>query len=238
MTNPPQQPGPHGEQPGQIPPSGSFPQQQPDPYGQPSGPFPQQPGQFGQFPGQAPAQPGQPGQPGGPLPQIDPTTGQPYGWQQPQQAGYPAVGGYATQSNPYGLPSDAFSPRPKRSALPWVLGIGGIVVIGITVTLVLVLTGGTDLTTPRGTAEAVLAATADGDHEGYNKLLCDPDDAVDATEIGRFEEPKIVGDVTEEGDRATVNFTVKYEGEPRNGRVRMERKADGTWCVDRFSAVR
>ncbi|OLR93422.1 hypothetical protein [Actinokineospora bangkokensis] len=242
MTQPPQPPHDGGQHPGQFPPPGGYPPPQP---GWQQQPFPQQPGQFGGPQGQYPPAPGYPGDPAGPYPQVDPTTGQPLGQQPPYQGGYPGVGGYATQSNPYGLPGDAFGPRPGRGKTPWVIGIAALAVIGLTVTLVLVLTSGGGTGSPGATAESAADAIGAQDVAAFNKLVCDPSDALDDGDLGRGAARG--GESTTKVKRAEVT---RADDEGTNGRASAEvaveltngrsftaqldlreREAGGDWCV-------
>jgi hypothetical protein len=120
VTYPPQQPGPYGEQP-QTPPPGSYPPpvgypQQPGAYPPPAGY--QQPGY--QQPGyQQPGYPEQPGQQPGYPPQGFPPPGGP-------QPGGPQFQQFQ-QGGPGGVP-----PR-RNKALPWLLGVGVLVVVVVLV---------------------------------------------------------------------------------------------------------
>jgi len=123
--------GPSGGQPGYG--------QRPGQYGQGQPTYGQQPGQYGQ-PGQPGQQYGQPGQqPPYPGQQAYPGYGQQYG-QPGQQQPY---GGPPSQpfQSPYQQPPPG-APTPKKSsALPWVLLVVGLLVIGGGVVVALVLTG-------------------------------------------------------------------------------------------------
>ncbi|MDR7303448.1 hypothetical protein [Haloactinomyces albus] len=130
MTYPPQQPG------------------QGNPYGQQPG-WGQQPG--GQYPPSGPQQPGYGGygqQPGGQQyppsgPQQQPTWGRQPGGQYPQTSPHP---GWDGQSQPgWGQQPGFGGQPPKKSKKGLFIGIGvggGVVVIGLIVTLALVFTGG------------------------------------------------------------------------------------------------
>jgi hypothetical protein len=133
MNYPPQQP-PQGDPYGQGPPGG-------DPHGQR-----QQP-EYGQ-----PGQPGHPqqGQPGYGQPGPDQQAGSGYGQPGPgQQAAYGPGQGYGTQpGQPFdtttGAPPPGYgAPPQKKSPLPWILGIVGVlVVIALAVGAFVFLRGG------------------------------------------------------------------------------------------------
>ncbi|MBA8823676.1 hypothetical protein FHX42_001005 [Saccharopolyspora lacisalsi] len=186
MTHPPQQPGqgdPYGRQPG-------WGQPQPGQYGQqpgwqypPSGP--QQPGYGQQFPPSGP-QPQQGGQfpPSGPR-QQQPAWGQQPGGQYPQNSPYP---GWDGQQQAWGQQPGGFGQMqpPKKSRKGLFIGLGaggGVVVIGLIVTLVLVFTGGPG--SPRPVAQqfvdhmkaknfsaltGVACEKMKNNSEGFNKL--------------------------------------------------------------------
>jgi hypothetical protein len=137
MNYPPQQP-PQGDPYGQRPPGGDpYGQQQPPGYGQPGQPGPGQPGQPG------PGQPGygQPGQPG----YDQPGPGQPG-----QEGGFGPGQGYGPQPGQpfdtppggFGPPSGYGEPPQKKSRLPWILGIVGVLVVALVVAGAFVFLGG------------------------------------------------------------------------------------------------
>ncbi|SDC11015.1 Rv0361 family membrane protein [Actinokineospora iranica] len=238
MTYPPQQPDPYGQQPGQQPAQPPQPGQFP-----PQGGYPQQPGQY---PGQQP----QPGQQTGPQP-----TGQPGPQQGPYQGQYAQQPGqYGQQPDPYGQQPGQYGQQPdpygqggygqygqpqKKSPMPWILAGGGLLVIGIVVTLVLVLTGGSDASTARGAAQAYLDAVTSRSAEAHNKLVCDESDKVTQSDIDKafkgddeVGDPKL-GDVVEKGDTATATFTVTVNGKQTSPKIRL-RKQGENWCVSGF----
>ncbi|GLZ37313.1 hypothetical protein [Actinokineospora sp. NBRC 105648] len=181
---------------------------------------PQQPDPHGhqpQYPGPQPHQGGYPRQP--------PAPGQ---YQQP--------GAYSGQPGPHPYGTPYGPPRPSRT--PWLIAGGGLLAIGLVVTLVLVLTGGADTGTARGTAEAMVEAMAGNDVAAYNRLVCDEDAKV-TDRAGERDRPKVanaqVTEVKETGDKATATFTATVDGKPQTARIRL-RKQGETWCVDRFSA--
>ncbi|MEU6266421.1 hypothetical protein [Saccharopolyspora shandongensis] len=145
MTYPPQQPPGQdgwGQQPGgQYPPSGGQPQQG-----------------FGGQPGGAyPPSGGQPQQ-GGAYPQSGPQPQQGFGQQPP----YPPQGGF-------GQPG--FDAPKKKSPLPWILGgVGGLLVIGLVITLVIVFTGGPG--DPRKVAQQGIDAINQKDFASLQPLSC------------------------------------------------------------------
>jgi hypothetical protein len=150
------------------------------PYGQQPGGWPQQPGQgqppgYGQQPGGYPQQGGYP--PSGPNPQQQP------GYEQ-QQPGYGQQPPYGQQA-PIGGPGDPYAQQPQydpyggypppqpKSKLPWILGgVGGLVVIGgIIVTLVLVL-GGSNLSTPEDAGKSFASLLNSQDADGIKAMTC------------------------------------------------------------------
>jgi hypothetical protein len=247
MSVPPQQPGPYGQQPGQF-------GQQPGQFGQQPGPG-QQPGGFppppqgfpqgGQQPGygtppggyqQQPGPPGQPGQPG--------YGQQPYG--QPGQFNQPGYGQPGGFGDPYGAP-------PKKSPLPWILAGGGVVVIAAVVVLLLTLGGGS----AKDSAETLVAEmnkgsdlsidnirdiTCKADQGKLDKLkqVADPAAAEDVPEQYKNIKAKFtLGEVTENGDKATAKINVSYSNVPDEAKEFIKDnsdtvdliKEDGDWKV-------
>lgn len=225
MSQPPQQPGQWGGQPG---------------WGQEPGP--------GQQPGGYPQQGGHPQQGGyqqqGGYPQTGPQPQQnPYG-QQPQFG----------QQPPYGQPGGYGGyPQKKKSPLPWILAGGGVVVVAAVVVLIIVLTGGGDTSSPEGVAEAGVAAANDKDVDALAELSCsanreavkeaiDPGAADEALKdvTVKFE----LGEVKTEGeDRATAdvkmtlgNVPDEYkELLPENFSAKLNLKQEGgEWCISDF----
>jgi hypothetical protein len=245
----------------------SVPPQQPGPYGQQPGGFGQQPGQFG-------PQQGFGGQPGGfpPPPQGFPQGGQqqPYG---PPQGGFPPPGqpGAPGQGpQPYGPPGqfgqpgygqpggfgDPYGAPRKKSALPWILGGVGVVVIAVVAVLLVTLTGGSS---PKDTAASYVAllnknSESDADADSFRKLLCKGDQSKfdelrdkaksPAGEAGESELKDIkaqhtLGEVTENGDKATAKAKVAYSNVPSEYKEFIKDKdytidmvkEDGDWKV-------
>ncbi|WP_235878319.1 hypothetical protein [Saccharopolyspora karakumensis] len=129
----------------------TYPPQQPPGQGgwgqQPGGQYPQQPG--GQYP---PSAGQQYPQPGGAYP---PSGGQQY----PQQP-YPS---------PYGQPGYGGQPPKTKSPLPWILGgVGGLVVIGVTI--VLAFAGGPG--DPRPVAQQAVDMMNAKDFAGLQGVSC------------------------------------------------------------------
>ncbi|GLW95033.1 Rv0361 family membrane protein [Actinokineospora globicatena] len=222
------QSGPHAAQPPGY--SANFPQSGQQVPGQP-GADPAAGGQFGG--GQYPAQPG-----GGQYPQEQFQQQYPQGAYGQQPAQFPQAGGYPQQpggypQGPYGGPT--YGPV-RRSPMPWVLAGGGLVVIGIIVTLILVLSGdGTG--SPRGTTEAFIDAVKSRDAEAFNRLMCDEDGKTTQKEIDEDRDVQItdtsVTNVTESGDTAVGEFSATIGG--RSTKVRLQlKKRDDVWCVDRI----
>lgn len=206
MTYPPPPPDPYGGQPPHPPHRGGYPQQ-PSwyPQGVHGGPV-QPPDQFGQ---------------------ANPYGGQP-GYGPPPGHGGPPQPAYGQP--PYGPPP---GPPPRgRGPLPWVLAGVGVLVIGITVTLILVLTGGTS---PKGVAEAFARALQSRDVDAINALVCDPDDRLDRRDVERDgpedgpTDVKVV-EVREEGETATVRLSAQVDGREQVA-VMILGKRDDEWCV-------
>ncbi|MEV0677552.1 hypothetical protein AB0I60_13620 [Actinosynnema sp. NPDC050436] len=193
MSVPPQQPGPHGQQPGHHPGHGQQPGQGHQPGGYPPPPqdFPQggqpQPGYgppSGGFP--PPQQPyGQPGQPnpGQQQPYGQPGYGQPGqgdqygrpGYGQPgqgEQYGQPGYGQPGQFGQPGGF-GDPYGPPRKKSPLPWILAGGGVLVIGVVVVLLLTLGGGNS--SPKDAADSFAAALSNKDYDKLRSLTCAED---------------------------------------------------------------
>ncbi|HEX6361167.1 hypothetical protein [Actinophytocola sp.] len=228
MSQPPQQPGPWGGQPG---------------WGQQPGP--------GQQPGGYPPQGSYPPQSGYPQPGGYPQTGP-----QPQQYGQPAYGQPAYgPPGPYGQPTGYGYPPRKKSPMPWLLAGGGVVVIAVVVVLVIALTGGSDTSSPEGVAKAAVAAANDNDIDALTKLTCSGSRAdveaqmADPSELDpSLADVKVsyeLGDVTTEGeDKATAKITITFENLPAEaeGFIRPTtvplnlRKKDGEWCLDGFAS--
>ncbi|MGW3467677.1 hypothetical protein ACWDKQ_04230 [Saccharopolyspora sp. NPDC000995] len=132
---------------------------------------PQQPpgqGGWGQQPGgQYPPSGGQPqqgyGQPGGAYPQSGPQPQQGFGQQPP----YPPQGG--------GYDQPGLDAPKKKSPLPWILGgVGGLVVIGLVITLILVFASG-GAGDPRKVAQQGVDKINSKDFAGLQPLACKKD---------------------------------------------------------------
>ncbi|GAA2983517.1 Rv0361 family membrane protein [Actinokineospora diospyrosa] len=228
----------------QFLPSGAFPTQDPSAQPQPPQQQPAQP-EYGQYPGAQPGahpahpQPGIPQSghyPPGQYPgaeQFQPGGYAPQPGQFPQAGGYPGAHGPQPTGYPYGNP---YGP-PRRNNLPWILAGGGLLAIGIVVTLVLVLSGG-GTGSPRGTTESFIDAVVGRDAEAFNKVMCDADDHTTQAEIDKDSSFKVtdteITKVTENGDTAIGEFTATISGRKTTVQLRLRKKAD-QWCVDRIS---
>lgn len=219
MTQPPQQPGQWGGQPG---------------YGGQPGPG-QQPGGYPQQ-GGYPPQGGQPQQggfpPGGPQPQ------QAGGFGQPDQFG---------QQSPYGQPGGYGYGPQKQSKTPWILAGGGAVVVAVAVVLIFVFTSNGS-GSPQGVAEDVVAAFNDKDGARLQELTCE-DARGDAPDPSDLEPPEgldveiraELGEVKEVSDtEATAEVKITLTGELPEGvpegagssNVTLNMSNDGgDWCV-------
>lgn len=220
MSQPPQQPGPWGGQPGYG--------QQPGP-GQPPGGYPQQ----GGYP-----PPGHP-QHGG-YPQAGPQPPHFGGYGQPGQFGQPG---------PYGQPGGPDHGARKKSPLPWILTGAGVIVIAVVAVLVITLTGGGDTSSPQGVAEAAVEAANAEDVDALTELTCagDKDKVRDTIDPGASD-PSLadlktnfkLGEVQQQGDdRATAKVTLSFQNVPEEMKdflKEMEitmnlRNEDDAWCV-------
>lgn len=192
MSQPPQQPGQWGGQPGYGGQPG--PGQQPGGYPQ-SGGYPQQAGY--------PQQGGYP--PSGPQPQ------QPGGYGQPGQYG---------QSGPYGQPGGYGHGPQKKSKMPLILAGGGVLVVAVVVALIFVFTGGGGSSDPQGVAKSAVDAFNNKDVDKLNELACEEakakDGAIDPKdlELGEGIEVKAeLGEVKEDGDKATAKVKISLGGD-------------------------
>ncbi|HET8641853.1 MAG TPA: hypothetical protein VFM37_07935 [Pseudonocardiaceae bacterium] len=264
MTYPPQQPpqdDPYGRQSGQ---GGWGQQQRPEQQGPEYG---QQPGQQGY--GQQPGQPGygqQPGQQGYDQPGHVQQPGQPGYGQQPGQPGYgqpshgaqPGQPGYGAQpGQPYGTPPGGFGPPPgygppaKRSALPWILGgIGVLVVIALAIGAYFAFGGqGND---PQQVAQTVvdeMNKLENADAATIENVLCSADKEAFRQEfdefISGFKELKeqtgegfeakfTLGDVRTEGDTGSFDIIAEasFQGETNKETIPAQLvREDGDWKV-------
>lgn len=251
MSQPPQQPGPFGQQ----------------PYGQQPGGFGQQPGwgQQGQQPapqpGQQPGQPNQPGygqqpgfpQTGGQPQQPQPTWDQPPGQQQPgwgqqpawgQQPGQPGQPGFGQQPGfpqQQGFPGYPGGPVRKNKALPWLLAGGGVVVAGVVVLLLFVfgVFGGSKTSSPDAVAQAVADALNTNNQAEATQVSCsgssDPADtqalrAMKALHI----QASVTGQAEVNGDSATATLHLSFQA--AGSSVGLDAKLmmqlqNGKWCV-------
>lgn len=212
MTQPPQQPGPYGNQPGGY-------GQQPGPGQQPGG-YPQQPGYTP--PGGYPQQGGYP--PSGPQP-----IQQPGGYGQPGQFG---------QQPQYGQPA-GYGPPPgaqKKSPLPWILAGGGVVVIAVVVVLILVLTGSSDTSSAQDAAVKAVAAINNRDINAANEVDCSKGGNMgdfNINDIPKDLKAELTGSAKEDGDKARAPLKMTLAGQSVEGDMVLK-KQDGKWCVDDF----
>ena len=263
MTYPPQQPpqgDPFGQQPGrpgeqgdwgqqQQPGSGQQPGQQPGQPGQPPG---QQGPQPGQHPGPGP-QPGQPGQPGGQPGQFP--GGQPgqFPGGQPDQPGYGQPPGQQFGQPPggFGQPP-GYPPAQKRSALPWILGgVGLLVVIALAIGA-FVLLGGSGGNDPRDVAQTVVDEMNKLENANAGTIenqLCNSQKEAFRKEfddfVNGFKELKAqagsdftakfsLGDVRTEGDTGSFDIIAEasFQGESNKETIPAQLvREDGDWKV-------
>jgi hypothetical protein len=233
VTYPPQQPGPNDPQGGGYPQSGGFPQQpggyQPNPQ---SGGF-QQPG--GYPPGGGYEQQGGYQQPGG-------YQQQPGGYQPgyPQPGGYqqPGMGGFQP-----GFPGGM--PPQRKSALPWILTGGGVLVVGVVILLLFVFGvfgggSGANTSNPKDVAQAYVTALNNNDSSTMKSLACSvPSQPTGTVPTGvvptdipqeKFNlqldgDPTVSGNTATGKAKGTVNGSnVEYQYQLNNN--------NGSWCVD------
>jgi hypothetical protein len=209
MSQPPQQPGPYGGQ--------------PPGYGYQPGP--------GQQPGGYPSHGGYPQSGGYPQPGGYPPAGP---GPQPSQGGYSPYGqpGQYGQQPQYGYPN-AYGPQGggsgRKSVKPWIFAGGGVIVIAAVVVLILVLTGGPDTSNSREVAQAVVDAANAKDANTIAGLSCAKykdkqteikqqiDPAADPEVPAEMKNVSVsftLGNVSESGDKATANVTVKFSNVP------------------------
>lgn len=220
MTQPPQQPGQWGGQPG---------------YGGQPGP--------GQQPGGYPQQGGYPPQGGQPQ-----QGGFPPGGPQPQQAGGFGQPGQFGQQGPYGQPGGYGYGPQKKSKLPWILAGGGVIAIAVVVVLVLALGGGGS-GSPQGVAEDVVDAFNAKDADKLNELACEsakeqagtvkPSDLEPPEGAEGIQVKAELGEVKENGSTATADMTIslsggaadKLPGGVGDTKLTMELADEDGWCV-------
>lgn len=223
MTYPPQQPGPYD------PEGTGYPQ---------SGGFGQQPGGY-QTPGSYPGTGGfqQPG------------TG---GFQQPgtggfQQPGYQPTAGFQ-QPGYGGYPGGSFPPPQKKSALPWILTGGGVLVVGVVVVLLFVfgVFGGSKANTgtAQSVAQAYVTAWNNKDSATMNSLYCagtQPTATPGATGVVPTNASIPNVDVTValdgapvvSGTTATAKARVTINGSTSDWTAKLQEN-NGSWCIDGF----
>ena len=256
MTYPPQQPpqdDPYGRQSGQ----GDWGQQQ----------RPEQQGpQYGQQPGQQPGQQGYGQQPGQPGYGQQPGQGQPgqYG-QQPGQYGYdqpgygqPGQSGQGPQpGQPYGTPPGGFGPPPgygppaKRSALPWILGGIGVLVV-LTLAVGAFFAFGDQGNDPQQVAQTVvdeMNKLENANASTIENVLCTGDKETFRQEFDEFvngfkelkeqagegfEATFTLGDVRTEGDTGSFDIIAEasFQGETNKETIPAQLvREDGDWKV-------
>ena len=235
MTYPPQQPpqdDPYGRQSGQ----GDWGQQQRPEYGQ---------------------QPGQPGQQGYDQPGYGQQPGQP-GYGQPSYGAQPGQPGYGAQpGQPYGTPPGGFGPPPgygppaKRSALPWILGgIGVLVVVALAVGAYFAF--GDQGNDPRQVAQTVvdeMNKLENANAATIENVLCNADKETFQQEfdefVNGFKELKeqtgegfeanfTLGDVRTEGDTGSFDIIAEasFQGETNKETIPAQLvREDGDWKV-------
>lgn len=212
----------------------------------PGGPY--DPHQQGGYPG-APGQPPSGPPPGGGYP---PQGG---GW------GRPSGGGYGQPPGGYGQPPGGYPPAqyggpgfggpPKKSALPWLLGGGGVVSLA----LIVVLGGGflwpgwfkgsgsgVDQSDPQSVAKRVATVVTNKDAAGIREIDCDPSSSDTSVLDGVSVHAELKGDAEVSGDTATASYALSIHGTADGHKVDEDdvpfqatlKKNDGKWCVDDF----
>jgi hypothetical protein len=216
MSQPPQQPGQWGGQPG---------------YGGQQGP--------GQQPGGYPQSGGHPQQGGFPQQGGYPPSGQ-----QPQQGGNFGQQGQFGQQAPYGQPGGYGYGPQKKSKTPWIIAGGAAVVVAVAVVLVIVLTGSSG--SPQGVAEDAIAAVNAKDTGKLNELTCDSAKDKAGTLDPKDLEPgqglqvkASLGEVKESGDTATAEMKLELTGDLPEGvpagagkaTVTLKLADESGWCI-------
>lgn len=156
-----------------------------------------------------------------------------------------------TPYGPHWQPGYA-APR-RRNTAAWVVLGGGLLVVGLVITLVFVLTSGPDTDTPEGVAEAVADVFNDHDFEELSTLSCaDDEDVAETVDVltgygSQFGATAKVDDVDTIGDdRAVAELMLTYTKIPDelSGVLEVGDKEDvdlslaeenGEWCLSSFS---
>jgi hypothetical protein len=150
----------------------------------------------------------------------------------------------------YGPPAYGY-PQRRGNTMAWTVLGGGLLVVGMILTLVIVLNSGPDTDTPEGVAQAVAEAFNDHDFEELTTLSCEKDDLADTVEVltgygSEFGATAEVDDVDTMGDSAVAELTLTYTAVPDelDGVLAVGDIEDvelgltarnGAWCVSRFS---
>jgi hypothetical protein len=151
-----------------------------------------------------------------------------------QPAAFPGYPGYG-QIAPHGHPQ---APR-RRTGL--VLTLAGAGVVGLIITLVLVLTGGS-AGSPQALTDTVLSAIADKDTPALRATLCDPGKTESDFEFSRTAKDltlnaTLVKLSSPEGNQiatAELQIAPTRDGKPAGDYLNMEllmQNKNGTWCV-------
>jgi hypothetical protein len=167
----------------------------------------------------------------------------------------PQIPQHGPQPTPYGphWQPGYGSPR-RRNTAAWVVLGGGLLVVGLVLTLVFTLTSGPDRDTPEGVAEAVADVFNDHDFEELTTLSCADDKETVAETVdmltgfgSEFGATATVDDVDPVGDdRAVAELMLTYTKVPNELRgvldvgdkedVNLElAEENGEWCLASFS---
>lgn len=138
-------------------------------------------------------------------------------------------------------------PPPKeRHPMPWILGIAGVLVVAAVVVLIVVLTSGTDTSSPKAVNDSVVEALNNKDIKALQGVLCRPEVVPAEINQGLALGKDMVdikaqakGDPTQNGDTATatVGLQLTALGQSLQADVQLTYRKNGdTWCVDDMKA--
>jgi hypothetical protein len=139
------------------------------------------------------------------------------------------------QTPPYG-----YQPRPRRST-GLILTLAGVGVVGLIITLVLVLTGGSG-SSPQAVTDTVMSAIDDKDTPALRATLCNPGKTESDFEFDRIPKDvalkatliKLSQPDGNENASASLQIAPVRAGKPYGDYLNMEiaiQNNNGTWCV-------
>jgi hypothetical protein len=115
-----------------------------------------------------------------------------------------------------------------------------VVVIGVVVVLILVLTGGSDTSSPQGIADSIVKAINDKDANAAKGLYCDAGSVgksggVDISDIPKdYKVSAKAGKTDEKGDTGSVQvfITLTQAGKTQDVTINFNiKKKDSKWCI-------